>query len=145
MEITPEIIQSFRDAYPYFSDAADWPDNILSKALCEGDVETGGSGWGAYQDDCHNFKQRGMFLYAAHWLTVMYPRKFDSGDSTGGESGSGGVVGGAVSSKAVGDESISFAINAVDVGSAQSWLGSTGWGTQFLMLKRRAGMGARVV
>lgn len=145
MEITPEIIQDFRDEIPYFSDAAEWPDDIVEKALCEGDAETGGSGWGAYSDDCHNFKRRGMFYYAAHWLTLMYPQKFQGSQPGNGQSGSGGGAFGAVSSKTVGDESISYAVNAVDAGSAQSWLSSTGWGTQFLMLKRRAGMGARVV
>ncbi len=140
MEITPAIIQDFRDAIPAFADVPTWPDDVVEKGLCEGDAETGGSCWGAYDDECHNFKQRGMFYYAAHWLTVMYPQ---GGDNN--QSGSGGGSFGAVSSKTVGDESISYAVNAVDAGSAQAWLSSTGWGTQFLMLKRRAGMGARVV
>lgn len=141
MDITPAIIAAFRVEVPLFSDDTDWPDSVVEKALCEGDAETGGSGWGGYADDCHNFKQRGMFAYAAHWLTIMYPH----GSVNGGQSNTGGQVGGAVSSKTVGDESTSYAINAVDVGSAKSWLGSTGWGTQYLMLKRRAGMGARAV
>jgi len=28
----------------------------------------GGSGWGAFSLDCNNFKRRGMYLFAAHWL-----------------------------------------------------------------------------
>ena len=140
MDITPEIIAAFRGAYPQFSDDTEWPDSIVGQALCYADAETGSCRWGAYEDDCHNFKQRGMFLWAAHWLTVMYPK-----GGNGGESGNGGGSGGPVSSKSVRDESIGFAINPVDVGSDKQWLGSTGFGQQFLMLKRRAGMGAVVV
>ncbi len=140
LEITPEIIAAFRAAYPKFSNTTTWPDSIVEQALCYADAETGSSGWGVYDDECHNFKQRGMFLWAAHWLTVMYP---NGGD--GSESGSGGGSGGPTSSKQVRDESASFAINAVDVGSDKQWLGATGFGQQFLQLKRRAGMGARVV
>ena len=77
MPITAAIIAAFRATYPQFSNTTIWPDSIVTQALCEGDSETGSSRWGAYEDECHNFKQRGMFFYAAHWLTVYYPRGGD--------------------------------------------------------------------
>ena len=64
MPITAEIIAEFRARYPQFADTAVWPDSVVSSALCEADAQTGSSRWGAYQDDCHNTKQRGMFFYA---------------------------------------------------------------------------------
>jgi hypothetical protein len=136
MEITPEIIASFRTRYPAFTDP-EWDDASVTIALCEGDAETGGRGWGAYLDDCHNFKQRGMFLYAAHYLATMHPN--------GSSSTSGGAKW-AQSGKSVGDESVSN--NNGSLGNApvgDSWLASTSFGQQWLRLRRRAGMGARAV
>jgi hypothetical protein len=138
MDITAEIITSFRTAYPAFSDAATWPDATLTKALCEGDVETGGKNWGAYEDDCHNFKQRGMFLFAAHWLAVTYPKGATDPTTQSGSAKN------TVTSKSVGDESVSFgAASVADIGdSGNGWLASTGFGQQFMRLRKRAGMGA---
>ena len=136
MEITQEIIDAFRLVYPAFT-APTWTDDTVSQALCEGDAETGGRGWGAYENDCHNFKQRGMFLYAAHYVSSMYPR------------GSASLAGGAkwaVSGKSVGDESTSYnngSLANASVGDA--WLATTAFGQQWLRLRRRAGMGARAV
>lgn len=137
MEITAEIITQFRTAYPQFANTTTWPDSVVTMALCEGDVETGGKGWGGYEDDCHNFKQRGMFLYAAHWLTVNYPM---GGNSTANPSPTW-----AANSKSVGDESISYDTGASNLNPGNAWLISTLYGQQFLRLRRRAGMGARAV
>jgi len=141
MEITPEIITSFRTAYPAFDDDTAWPDNVVTMALCEGDAETGGRGWGSYDDDCHNFKQRGMFLYAAHWLASTYPKGAED------DSNQSGTAKNQVASKSVGDESVSYAVTAPSSISdaGDGWLASTAFGQQFMRLRRRAGMGARAV
>lgn len=140
MEITQEIIDSFRVAYPAFTDPP-WTDATVAQALCEGDVESGGRGWGSYEDDCHNFKQRGMFLYTAHWLATLYPR----GDIPSGGNLSGGAKW-ATGSKSVGDESLSNVTgNLANASVGDAWLASTGFGQQFLRLRKRAGMGALAV
>lgn len=138
VDITAAVITAFRTQQPAFADDTAYPDATVTLALCEGDVETGGRGWGSYADDCKNFKQRGMFLYAAHWLASTYP----SGVS-GGESGAAAY---AVSGKSVDDESINYAIPSDMTGGAgDAWLGTTAFGQQWLRLRARAGMGARAV
>lgn len=145
MEITQEIIDSFR-AYPlfngFFSDNVKWPDELIEAALCQADAETGSSGWGVYADDCHNFKQRGMFLYAACWMLSTYPQGVDTG------AGIGIGASGQVSSKGVGDESISYATYSPKSQSeaSNSWLMAIPpWGPMYLSLRRRAGRGARAL
>ncbi len=137
MDITPAIITDFRGYLNgQFSDVAVWTDDTLSEVLCEADAETGGSGWGAFDLDCNNFKRRGMYLFAAHWLTFFY------GDTTA--SGVGGIARLNTQSKAVGDESISYRVAAMmDVGNDA--LTYTVYGQQFFRLRKRAGMGARVI
>jgi hypothetical protein len=140
MIITQEIIDAFRLAYPVFTDPK-WSDTTVEQALCEGDAETGGRGWGTYQDDCHNFKRRGMFLYTAHWLASTYP----NGDIDAGGNMSGGAKW-ATSGKSVGDESASFNNGSLaNMAVGDSWLATTAFGQQWLRLRRRAGMGALAV
>lgn len=139
-DITAEIITLFRTQHPSFQSVTVWPDTVVTSGLCEGDVESGGAGWGAFGDECSNFKQRGMFFYAAHWLLSLYPS--GATDPTA-ESGAANF---AVNSKSVGDESITFNngnLSQASVGDAS--LASTKWGQQFMRLRKRAGMGARVV
>ena len=135
MEITQEIIDLFRLRFTAFADDTKWSDDTVEYALCEGDAETGGKGWGAYDTPCQNFKQRGMFLYAAHWLAVTYPK---------GESSMSGGSKYGTSSKSVGDESNSYNVAAV-TNQGDQWLASTSFGQQWLRLRKRAGMGARAV
>ena len=141
MDITAAIITSFRTAYPAFSVVADWPDSVVTIALCEGDAESGGKNWGEYVDECNNFKQRGMFLFTAHWLSTTYPN--GASDTT---AQSGGANNSLVS-KSVGDESATFgAASVTDISDAgNGWLASTSWGQQFMRLRKRAGMGALAV
>lgn len=138
IEITPEIITSFRTVYPQYSDDTKWPDSVVEIALCEGDAETGGKGWGVYRDDCHNFKRRGMFLFAAHWLASTYPRGATDPSVVDPSARLN------VSGKSVGDESIQYRITEIQ-STGDDWLSTTLYGTQFLRLRRRAGMGARAV
>ena len=134
-------IDKFREVMPAFADPVKWPDDVVEMALCEAAAETGGRGWGALDvDDCKNFKRRGMFFYAAHWLSITY------------NSGAGATVPGNVdaaarlnlASKSVGDESISFRITSIQ-NSNDDFLSLTLYGVQYLRLRRRAAMGARMV
>lgn len=127
------IIDDFRLKYTVFNSISD---PTVENALCEADAETGGKGWGSYENICTNFKQRGMFLYAAHYLASYYP--------TGDESNMSGGASSAVQSKSVGDESVTFAVPVLN-NQGDAWLSSTAFGQQFMRLRRRAGMGARAV
>lgn len=137
MKITSDLITSFRNEFRgTFSDASEWPDSIIIEALCEADSETGGSGWGTYVDECGNFKRRGMFYYAAHYLAFIY-----------GDDPSAPISGIArlnTQSKQVGDESISYRVAAM-MDAGNDALTYTVFGQQFYRMRRRAAMGARAV
>jgi len=139
MEITNELVASFRSAPGMiaFSSTVKWPDDYVTTALCEGDVETGGRGWGAFVDDCSNFKRRGMFLYAAAWLVNNFG---DGGPSTH-TSGEARLN---VASKSIGDESIAYRVPEM-MNVPNDWLSFSHYGQQFMRLRRRAGMGALAV
>lgn len=137
MQITPDIVADFRTFLKgQFADKDKWPDDVIEDVLCEADAETGGSGWGAFALDCNNFKRRGMYLFAAHWLTFFY------GDDPA--NGVGGIARLNTQSRQVGDESISYRVaSMMDAGNDA--LTYTVYGQQFYRLRRRAGMGARVI
>lgn len=138
MIIDADVIQSFRtwDLAVAFTDTAKFPDSLVQYALCEADAETGGRGWGAYEDECHNFKRKGMFYFAAAWLESNFP-----GGVAGGVNGEARLN---VASKSVGDESISYRVPAM-MEVNNDWLTYTVYGQQFYRLRKRAGMGARAV
>lgn len=138
MKITDEIIEAFRDYYVEFSDVTKWPQKVLFRALNEADAETGSSRWGAFSiDDPQNFKQRGMFYYAAHWAASFYGKKAD--DPTKVDSAARLNT----AAKSVGDESIAFRVTAMET-TGNDWLSTTTYGVQFWRLKRRM-MGAMAV
>ena len=134
-----DLIPSFRLAQPAFSDPAVWPDAVITGALCEADVETGGRDWGPFVDICSNFKRRGMYFFAAHWLATTYVQGNASDPSQISPTARLNVA-----NKSVGDESLSYRITAIQ-DTANDWLSLTNYGVQFLRLRRRAGMGARAV
>jgi hypothetical protein len=137
MDITQAMVDSFRAEFQAFSDETKWPDALITCALCEADCETGSTRWGAYQDECHNFKRRGMFYFAAHWLATNYGTAGVTADPSSEARLN-------VQAKSVGDESIDFRVpKMMDVGD--DWLTFTNYGMQFYRLRRRAGMGAIVV
>ncbi len=139
MIIDIDVITDFR-IWPLgmqaFADAAKFPDSLIQYALCEADTETGSSRWGSYQPECHNLKQRGLFYYAAHWLSVYYPNGLDSDSNQEARLN--------VASKTVGDESISYRVPSM-MWSGDDWLSFSVYGTQFMRLRRRVGMGALAV
>lgn len=137
MEITEEIISQFRSKMSVFEDSTKWNDDTITDALEEADAETGGRGWGIYQNEPGNFKRRGMFAYASHWLAVTFP--------TGDAVMSGGQKS-AVAAKTVGDESVTYVTgNLTGASTGEVWLASSGFGQQFIRLRNRAGRGARAV
>ena len=140
MEITAEIVASFRAVQLAFTDETKWPDAIVQESLCEADCETGSSRWGAYEDECHNLKRRGLFYFAAHWLSVTYPTAAGATDPANIPS----TARLNVASKSVGDESVTYRVGAIQE-TENDWLSLTNYGVQFLRLRRRVGMGAKAV
>lgn len=137
--IDAALIASFRLAQPAFTDVVKWPDSVVTGALCEADSETGGKGWGAFEDICSNFKRRGMFFFAAHWLSITY---------LSGDASDPSVISPTArlntAAKSVGDESITFRVGAIQ-STEDDWLSLSNYGVQYLRLRRRAGMGALAV
>ena len=138
--ITTELIAAFRASQLAFSDETKWPDAIVQEAFCEAFPEVGGRGWGALDiNDCQNFKRRGLFYFAAHWLSVTYT---DAGAADPSSITSTARLN--VAAKSVGDESITFRVGAIQR-TEDDWLSLTNYGVQYLRLRRRASMGARAV
>lgn len=138
VDITAALIASFRAAMVAFTDDTKWPDSVLEQALCEADAETGGQRWGAFEDECRNLKRRGMYYFAAHWLSITYP----SGATDPGSISPTARLN--VSSKSVGDESITYRVGAIQE-TEEDWLSLSNYGVQFLRIRRRVGMGALAV
>lgn len=139
MDITTDVIVDFR-TWPLggqaFSDTVKFPDSLIQYALCEADTETGSRRWGGYVAECHNLKQRGMFYYAAHWLSVYYPDGLDSDVNQEARLN--------VATKSVADESISYRVPAM-LEVNNDWLTWSVYGQQFYRLRKRVGMGALAV
>jgi hypothetical protein len=139
VEITAEVIASFRESMPAFTDDSKWPDFSVEQALCESDTETGGRGWGGFIDECRNFKRRGMFFYAAHWLATTYVDQTAVDASNISPSARLNVA-----AKSVGDESVTYRVGSIQ-STEDDFLSLTNYGVQYLRLRKRAGMGARAV
>lgn len=138
--ITPELIAAFRASQLAFSDETKWPDEVVQESFCEAFPEVGGRGWGILDiTDCQNFKRRGLFYFAAHWLSVTYT---DAGAVDPTNISSTARLN--VAAKSVGDESVTYRVGAIQR-TEDDWLSLTNYGVQFLRLRRRAGMGARAV
>lgn len=142
IEITQEMIDKFREVMPAFADIVKWPDDVVSMALCEAMAETGSSSrWGTLDlNNCGNFKRRGMFFYAAHWLSITY-------NGLNGATDPSNIDAAArlnLSSKSVGDESITYRITGIE-STANDFLSLTIYGVQYVRLRKRAGMGCLAV
>lgn len=138
-EITTAIVTDMRAYYPEFSDATAWPEATLTRYLEEGDQETGSTRWGSYSVNPAKLKARGMFAYAAHKAALGRARE---AALNGGQTPSAPAR---VQSKSVGDESVSFAVQAPQEGALSSQTGdlnTTIYGMEFMRLRTRAGMGA---
>lgn len=140
MDITPEIVDNFREYFPEFSDAEKWPSPTLTRFLTEAADEVG-SRWGAYNYVKLSLATRGLFNYAAHKLTLW------AKTTAATNAGVTPVVPGKVASKSVGDESTSYAVNPLGMDDYARYgdLTSTAYGVEFVRLRRRAGVGAVTV
>ena len=112
---------------------------MVEEALCEAFQECGGQGWGGFVDICSNFKRRGVFYFAAHWLVTTYLTQDASDPSNISPSARLNT-----SAKSVGDESITFRITAIEK-TGTDWLSTSNYGVQYIRLRTRAGMGAIAV
>ena len=140
VEITPEIIAAFRLSQKQFTDVTVWSDDVVTEAFCEAFPECGGRGWGAFDvTDCQNFKRRGVFYFAAHWLAVTYS---DTGATDPTDINSTARLN--VAGKSVADESVTFRVGAIQ-STEDDWLSLSNYGVQYLRLRKRAAMGARAV
>lgn len=97
--------------------------------LEDAQLEVGAQAWGTLHE-------KGVMLLAAHLLQLELDRQDDD------ESGS--ITMNRVTSKKVGDVSVSFARATAD-SSDEDWYLLTDYGAEYLRLKRRAGMGAVAV
>lgn len=137
------MITEFRAAQPAFSDVIKWPDDVVEAALCEASAECGGRGWGVLDlTNCQNFKRRGIFFYAAHWLSVTYNDGAGAGATDPTNIDATARLN--VAAKSVGDESVTFRVGAIQ-STEDDYLSLTNYGVQYLRLRKRAGMGARAV
>lgn len=139
VDINADVVTAFRDSMAAFTSDLDWPSDIVKQALYEADAEMGGAGWGAFKNEPRNFKRRGMFYYAAHWLASTYVDQTAADASNISPSARLNVA-----SKSVGDESVTYRVGAMQ-NTEDDWLSLTNYGVQYLRLRKRACMGARVV
>lgn len=126
----------FRGYYPAFADTTAWPNARIMLALQVADQETG-SRWGTFKPGVLNLKMRGMFAYAAYWLSA------DSNMTTAG--GIGASTPYPASSRSVGDESVSYAVPSSSGVIGDDIIALSPYGAEFLRLRLRAGMGAACV
>lgn len=139
-DITSDVISDFRTFCRAFDSTTTWPDDVVELALYEGDAETGGKGWGTYDaTKPTNFKRRGMFYFAAHWLVTTYLDQTAEDDTDISPSARLNIAG-----KSVGDESITYRVTAIQE-AEDDWLSLSNYGIQYLRLRRRSAMGARAV
>ena len=133
VEITPALIGCFRYEMRAFQEPATFPSDIISMALSAADHETGGSGWGPFGDEPFNLKRRGMFLFAAAWMTALYGQ--DATQSPAGEARLN------IAAKSVGDESIQYRVAAM-MDAGNDFLTYSIYGQEFYRIRPRAYLGA---
>ena len=139
VDINADVVTSFRESMAAFTSDLDWPSDIIEQALCEADAETGGKDWGAFKNEPRNFKRRGMFYYAAHWLSSTYLNQTAADASNISPTARLNIA-----SKSVGDQSVTYRVGQMQ-STEDDFLSLTNYGVQYLRLRKRAGIGARVV
>ncbi|CAL9984528.1 virion structural protein [Vibrio phage D81] len=138
MDITDDVVQAFREECSGFDDSTIWKSGTVERALKKADRETGGECWGMYGEG--TVKQEGMFAFASHHL--MIKRGVNMSVKNGGIASAVG----AVTSKSVGDESVSFAVATPGSLSetGESLLASTTPGQEFIRLRNQVVTGVTV-
>jgi hypothetical protein len=117
----------FKIRFPEF-DAID--DLRVQFWLNDAILEVGEDAWGT-------LGEKGAMLLAAHFLQLDLERQGD-------ESNSGGLVSSRVTMRKVGDVQVSFARATAD-DATEDWYLQTSYGSEYLRLKLRVGMGAVAV
>jgi len=132
-DITEDVVADFRRVLKAFTDGDLWPTEIITQQLIEADCWTAGLMWGKFKlDDDHNFKKRGMYFLAAHFLVSYYGAE-GAKDQTAIKPDARLNVAG----KSVGDESTEYRITAME-STADDFLSTTIYGVMFVTLRRRA-------
>ncbi len=118
MALTPA---DFKVRFPEFGET---DDSRIQFWLNDAQLEVGESAWG-------DLYEKGVMLLAAHFLSLDQINQ--------DEDESGGITGN-VTSRSVGDVSVSFAKSSSD-SSSDDWYLQTNYGSEYLRLKKRVGMG----
>lgn len=140
MDITSDHVAAFRLFYTEFNNANLWSSTMILDALTDSDAETGSSRWGSYGP--RTLKQRGMFAWVAHSIVMSTNAR------RAVEAGLVAPATSTVASKTVGDESVSFAVftpGSQNEANEDANLRTTFYGSEFLRLRKRAGMGPMCV
>lgn len=141
MNVTFDTVDDFREYYSEFQNSTDYTDDLIIRAMHDADSETGSKRWGPYSFESPtlkaSFKARGMFAFTAHTVALA------KATMRATESGMVASAPAKVSSKSVGDESVSYAVASTTAAQAASIgdLNTTIYGQEFLRLRRRAGAG----
>lgn len=122
MALTPA---DFKIRYPEFDSVLDARVQFM---LDDAALEVSEARWGT-------LNEKGVMLLAAHLLSIDQDNN-DSDDDSGGE--------GNLASKSIGDVSYSFS-KATSESSSDDWYLSTSYGSEYLRLKKRVGMGVVAV
>ena len=118
MAITPA---DFKIRYPEFDSIAD---ARVQTFLDEAILEVGEGAWGTLYE-------KGVFLLAAHMLAI---------DQLNQSSGGGGSVVGELTSRKIGDVTVTLA-SSQSSNDDDKWYTRTTYGAEYLRLKKRMGMG----
>lgn len=136
MKITDEIIADFRRFLKAFRDEVKWCDEVIRLQLIEADVMTGGRLWGAFDiDDDANWKKRGMYYLAAHYLVSYYGSSASDPTAISSEARLN------VSSQQVGDESVTYRITEMEP-TVTDFISTTIYGVKFLEIRKHICVGA---
>lgn len=137
MKITQEIINDFRRFLPAFRDVSTWGDEVTMMQLIEADAMTGGSVWGQFNiEDDSNFKKRGMYYLAAHYLVYYYGSIGASDPSKIKPEARLNVA-----SKSIGDMNLSYRITEMEPTITDA-LSTTVYGVKYLELRSIASCNA---
>ena len=131
-ETHPLSVEEFREAFPAFSSADEYPDSAVSAQLTLADKFFSSRRW---SDD--TIRNHVMGLYAAHYLSA-YGSKASGGTST---SGSSSPTLGIVASKSVDGASVSYDTSSTTWANAGFW-NATPYGRELWFLMRIFGAGA---
>lgn len=127
-----QFTEKFRESMPAFNNTEIWQKEVIDSSIYEAFFEIG-SRWGVLNLNYKtNYACKGLFLLTAHILTNIYGQNPSSTKKDEAKFNSDAKMN--ISSKSVGDESVSFRITAMqDTGN--DWLSTSNYGVKFLRLR----------